>query len=390
MNKVGQLLANTRNSLGISIDDASKRTKIQKLYLEAIEKGDFAFFKNQEFYQQVFVGSYASFLGLDKNGILSDLQEDNKSYLANPISDAFMPKTADEILEYDKKVEVASEVVLDDTLEKEVEEPEVEVAPEVESIIEDSEEPQNTHSNPKVLKKYMYGVEDPKLKEIEERIKQQKMQKELDEAFDNFSDNVVQDDDSNVIEDTGVENVSAMPELELDPEIETEHELVIDEVEPKETEKDISQLLDEIDANHEQDDETLLDEEESASAFFNQETPIKEEPDNNILHSNLLDEINNINEEAVQKKTEISILDDIMMEQDEVDGTKLDEPNQLDSTAVIDLTSGIEMEQVSNDKIQDREGLIANIDESLNVNSSHVINDDDPSRTSMDLKVAKA
>lgn len=382
MNKVGQLLAESREALGISVEEASNKTKIQKLYLEAIEKGDFAFFKNQEFYQQVFVGSYASFLGLDKNQLLSDLVDDNKSYFENHGQVSFAPKTVDDILAYDKKEE---EIPVEDTIEEVQEE-----------VIEEQEvaEEVNTHSNPKVLKKYMYGIEDPKLKEIEERIKQQKMQKEVEEALDSTP---VENDD---LEEEGIEELVETDNIENDSSIESINDVLEEEGLSDSADKDISQLLDEIDANHENEEEVIL-EEDTISEYFVKEAEEKDtqlqEEENEIeleleqdkeelLHSNLLDEIQNINEEAKEKSDE-DLLNEIfagtVIKDDE-----LDKASQLDSTAVIDLTSGIEMEQVS--KASSQDGLISSIDDSLNINSEIKSIDEDPSRTSMDLKVAKA
>lgn len=80
MSKVGNQLKEKRESLGLSIEDVVNQTKIQKVYIDAIEKNDLSFFQNQDFYQQVFVGRYADFLGMDKNAVLSALQDDRNDY----------------------------------------------------------------------------------------------------------------------------------------------------------------------------------------------------------------------------------------------------------------------------------------------------------------------
>ncbi|MDR3215030.1 MAG: helix-turn-helix domain-containing protein, partial [Bacilli bacterium] len=278
MNKVGQALHEQRMSLGISIEEASNKTKIQKVYLEAIEKGDFAFFKNQEFYQQVFVGSYAKFLNLDKNELIDLLDDDNKAYLQNPSVDAFTPKHAEEIIEREhQELEAQVEPVHDDfeIVEEAVPAKEEEINEEVDDRIE------SRHSNPHVLEKYMYQIEDPKLKEIEDQIKRKKEEEALNEL------------NQPVIADEIEKETTEAPQVEGDLKLDEVNEEVLNdnEVEDNEAEEvnniDINNIapaseinLDNLD-NTGRDISSLLDEIERSEDNFKEEPTIGELIDEN-------------------------------------------------------------------------------------------------------------
>ncbi|WP_231516898.1 helix-turn-helix domain-containing protein [Sporolactobacillus terrae] len=64
LSELGQELKTAREQKGLSFDDLQKITKIQKRYLEAIEKGDYSQLPG-EFYTRAFIKSYAESVGLD-------------------------------------------------------------------------------------------------------------------------------------------------------------------------------------------------------------------------------------------------------------------------------------------------------------------------------------
>ncbi|MGL4382883.1 MAG: helix-turn-helix domain-containing protein, partial [Bacilli bacterium] len=86
MENVGEILKQKREELKLSIDDVVTKTKIQKIYIDAIESNNFSFFVGQDFYQQVFVGNYANFLGFDKNEVLEKLESDRTNFDAGKLS----------------------------------------------------------------------------------------------------------------------------------------------------------------------------------------------------------------------------------------------------------------------------------------------------------------
>lgn len=75
MSELGQVLLRAREEKGISLDDIQKMTKIQKRYLEAIERGHFHLLPGH-FYARAFIKSYAEAVGLDSGEILAHFQSD--------------------------------------------------------------------------------------------------------------------------------------------------------------------------------------------------------------------------------------------------------------------------------------------------------------------------
>ncbi|MGC5324025.1 helix-turn-helix domain-containing protein [Brevibacillus sp. SYSU BS000544] len=75
MSELGQVLQRAREEKGISLDDVQRITKIQRRYLEAIERGHFHILPGH-FYARAFIKSYAEAVGLDPNHILSHFQSD--------------------------------------------------------------------------------------------------------------------------------------------------------------------------------------------------------------------------------------------------------------------------------------------------------------------------
>lgn len=68
--KVGQLLNERRNELGITIPQAAERTRIRAEYLQSLERNDYSVFTS-ETHTKGFLSSYSKFLGLDTNKILA-------------------------------------------------------------------------------------------------------------------------------------------------------------------------------------------------------------------------------------------------------------------------------------------------------------------------------
>nr|WP_217366896.1 helix-turn-helix domain-containing protein [Brevibacillus sp. AF8] len=64
-----------REEKGITLDDIQRITKIQRRYLEAIERGHFHVLPGH-FYARAFIKSYAEAVGLDPNHILTHFQSD--------------------------------------------------------------------------------------------------------------------------------------------------------------------------------------------------------------------------------------------------------------------------------------------------------------------------
>ncbi|MFN2362671.1 MAG: helix-turn-helix domain-containing protein, partial [Halarsenatibacteraceae bacterium] len=74
---VGKTLKETREEKGITIEEASKETKIRKKYILALENDEFNKITGQV-YQKAFLKTYADFLGLDQDNILEEYQLDQQ------------------------------------------------------------------------------------------------------------------------------------------------------------------------------------------------------------------------------------------------------------------------------------------------------------------------
>lgn len=75
MSELGQVLQSAREEKGISLDDIQRITKIQRRYLEAIERGHFHVLPGH-FYARAFIKSYAEAVGLDPAQVLEHFQSD--------------------------------------------------------------------------------------------------------------------------------------------------------------------------------------------------------------------------------------------------------------------------------------------------------------------------
>jgi cytoskeletal protein RodZ len=75
VSELGQVLQKAREEKGISLDDIQRVTKIQRRYLEAIERGHFHLLPGH-FYARAFIKSYAEAVGLDPSHLLNHFQAD--------------------------------------------------------------------------------------------------------------------------------------------------------------------------------------------------------------------------------------------------------------------------------------------------------------------------
>lgn len=75
MSELGQVLQRAREEKNISLDDVQRVTKIQRRYLEAIERGHYHLLPGH-FYARAFIKSYAEAVGLEPNDLLAHFQTD--------------------------------------------------------------------------------------------------------------------------------------------------------------------------------------------------------------------------------------------------------------------------------------------------------------------------
>ena len=74
MKEIGEKLRQTRESMGISIDEVAQDLKIRTSQIEKIEQGNRDSFKDV-FYLKMFIKNYAKYLGLDEEGILEEFND---------------------------------------------------------------------------------------------------------------------------------------------------------------------------------------------------------------------------------------------------------------------------------------------------------------------------
>lgn len=276
MDTVGITLKEKREAMGLSVDDVVKATKIDRLYIDAIEGSDFSFFEKQDFYLQVFVGSYAEFLGFDKNEVLKQLQEDKVN--AKKVSAI-------------KKEEPVSEQPVQTDLPNQID------TERIKSILPDYEVPE-----PAVATQALESVVVPK-----------------------------------------ATSVSTMSSVEERPK------------ENKPANDEINQLIQDINDNNEVNVDDYFDDN---TASFVQESTIpemsapaqvnNEKPTDELLNSSIIDDIKEINEKDVPKDEFTNSLPEITLAKPTNDFA-IDK--SLESTAVIDLTSGIEIETINNQEM---------------------------------------
>jgi cytoskeletal protein RodZ len=74
MKEIGEILKETRETMGISIEEAAEDLKLRVTQIENIEEGNIAFFKDI-FYLKLFIRDYSKYLGLDSEEMIDDLNE---------------------------------------------------------------------------------------------------------------------------------------------------------------------------------------------------------------------------------------------------------------------------------------------------------------------------
>lgn len=74
MNEIGELLRTTRESSGVSLEEASSDLEIKTLILENIEDGNIGCFKDI-FVLKDYIHNYAKYLGLEPDKIIDEFNE---------------------------------------------------------------------------------------------------------------------------------------------------------------------------------------------------------------------------------------------------------------------------------------------------------------------------
>ena len=74
MKEIGEKLKETRESMGITIDEAASDLKIRSSQIESIEDGDKEAFKDI-FYLKMFIKNYSKYLGLDSDKMVEEFNE---------------------------------------------------------------------------------------------------------------------------------------------------------------------------------------------------------------------------------------------------------------------------------------------------------------------------
>lgn len=94
MKRVGEILREKRQALGLSLEEVSQSTHVRTDYLKAIEEGDYAHLPDH-IYTQGFIRSYASALGLEGDKVVpfyrrerKDLNQKKEQKLPQPIRDS--------------------------------------------------------------------------------------------------------------------------------------------------------------------------------------------------------------------------------------------------------------------------------------------------------------
>ncbi len=102
MNEIGELLRTTRESSGVSLEEASGDLEIKTLILENIEDGNIGCFKDIFVLKQN-IYDYAKYLGLEPDKIIDDFNEYLFEYTSKiPLEDiekAMKEKQKDEIID---------------------------------------------------------------------------------------------------------------------------------------------------------------------------------------------------------------------------------------------------------------------------------------------------
>lgn len=114
MKEIGEKLKETRENMGISIEEAAEDLKLRPSQLENIEEGNKDAFKDV-FYLKFFIRDYAKYLGLDYDEMVEEFNEYLFDYTSK-ISIEDIKKTAKK-----QKKEKSNKIVSPYTIERKVE-----------------------------------------------------------------------------------------------------------------------------------------------------------------------------------------------------------------------------------------------------------------------------
>lgn len=395
MSSVGNILKEKRESMGLSIDDIVSKTRVQKQYIEAIEAGDFSFFQGQSFYQQVFIGSYADVVGVNKNELLSQLVNDKEEFEVFSKKSPVASKNYE--LEQTKELEATKIPNVDEVAFDEVfEQPEttseavniVEDEPTImdstsneeqieEVVVEDVEEAKSPYPVPRIFDKYLQDMD------VDEIMATQKIEPIGDVSEDLSDENTIKD----IISEDGIEDniTSLLNDLNKDYSDESvidlaqvfdgnindetigaileENEILIEESN-QENQIEVENLNNKIVA--EELNSFAINEEQEDVLNIIETSPIEDgEEDVETLNSSILDDIKKLSDETVVDEAfEQKVIDKIDYE---VKNPSLyhKEP-EIESTAVIDITSGIELEKIPSQRVEVTSEEVINPEESMN------------------------
>lgn len=106
MNEIGSVLKDTRESSGVSLNEASKDLNIKVEILENIEDGRVGAFKDI-FELKEYIGAYSKYLGLDEQAMIDEFNDYMFEYTSKiPIKE--IEKTIEMKVKEEKKDEVVS------------------------------------------------------------------------------------------------------------------------------------------------------------------------------------------------------------------------------------------------------------------------------------------
>ncbi len=371
MNSVGNLLKEKRESMDLSIDDIASKTRVQKKYIEAIEAGDFSFFQGQSFYQQVFIGSYADIVGVNKNELLEQLAHDKEEFEVFSKKSPVASKNYE--LEQAKELEVVEKPIADEVVieESEAEVEEVFVQPDLTS--EEVAIEEDIFTQPEITTEEINVVEDaPTIidsvsdeNQIEEVVVEEVEEAKSPYPVPKIFDKYLQDVDVDTLianEKANQEEIAA--EEEIEPEDITIDNIFQEEVSEESLSDDITKLIDELSQDFSGELESDL------NVDLSKAQPLEEdEIDVETLNSSILDDIKKLSDETtIDEAFEQKVIDSIDYEvKNQSIYTK--EP-AIESTAVIDITSGIELEKIPAQRV---EATIE--DEEVNLNQDDLFNE---------------
>ena len=101
LKEIGERLRETRESIGISIDEAAEDLKLRPSQIEAVEAGNIENFKDI-YYLKYFIRDYSKYLGLDYEDMVDEFNEYLFDYTSK-ISIEDIKKNKKELLEQPKK-----------------------------------------------------------------------------------------------------------------------------------------------------------------------------------------------------------------------------------------------------------------------------------------------